>query len=45
MSESKDTFGNFIGKAFDWVNRDMLCYRLLDHNIDGNIYNCIKELF
>ncbi len=47
MSENKDTFCSFIDmqNAFDWVNRDMLFYRLLDDNIDGNIYNCIKALY
>ncbi len=47
MSENKDTFCSFIDmqNAFDWVNRDMLFYRLLDYNIDGNIYNCIKALY
>ncbi len=47
MSENKDTFCSVIDmqKTFDWVNRDMLLYRLLDYNIDGNIYNCIKALY
>ncbi len=44
MSENKYIFCSFIDmqKHFDWVNRDMLFYRLLDYNIDGNIYNCIE---
>ncbi len=47
MYENKDTFCSFIDKqnAFDWVNRDMLFYRLLDYNIDGNIYNYIKAVY
>ncbi len=47
MSENKDTFCTFIDmqKAFDWVNTDMLFYRLLDYNIDGKIYNCIEALY
>ncbi len=47
MSENKDTFCSFIDmqKAIDWVNRDMLFYILLDYNIDGDIYNCIKALY
>ncbi len=47
MSKKKDTFCSFIDmqKAFDWVNQDMLSYRLLDYNINGNIYNCIKTLY
>ncbi len=32
-------------KAFDSVNSDMLFYRFLDYNIDGNIYNCIEALY
>ncbi len=46
ISENKDTFCSFkdMQKAFDWINRDMLLYRMLDYNIDGNIYNCIKAL-
>ncbi len=47
MLENKDTFCSFIDmqNVFDWFNRDMLFYRLLDYNIDGNIYNCIKALY
>ena len=32
-------------KAFDWVNRDLLFYKLLEYNIDGKIYNCIKAMY
>ncbi len=32
-------------KAFDWVDRDLLFYKLLTYNIDGNIYRCIKALY
>ncbi len=47
MLENKDTFCSFIDmqKAFEWVNKEMLFYRLLDYNIDGNIYNCIKASY
>ena len=47
FAESKDTFACFIDiqKAFDWVDRDMLFYKLLSYNIDGKIYKCIKSLY
>ena len=32
-------------KAFDWVNRDLLWYKLLIHNITGNIYWAIRSLY
>ena len=31
-------------KAFDWVDRDLLFYKLLQCNINGKIYNSIKAL-
>ena len=47
FAENKDTFACFIDmqKAFDWVDRDMLFYKLLSYNIDGFIYKCIKALY
>ncbi len=47
MSEGRDTFCTFIDmqKAFDWVDRDLLFYKLQKHNINGNIYRCIKALY
>ncbi len=44
MSENKNTFCSFIDmqKAFDWVNRDMLFYRLLDFNIDETYTIALK---
>ena len=44
---NKDTFVAFIDmqKAFDWVNRDLLWYKLLIHNISGNIYWAIRSLY
>ena len=46
LSEKKDTFGTFIDlqKAFDFVNRDMLLYKMLSKNIDGKFYNSVKSL-
>ncbi len=32
-------------KAFDYVDRDMLFYKLLEYNIDGKIYKSIKALY
>ena len=42
-----DTHAAFIDmeKAFDWVNRKLLFYRLLEFNIDGKLYNAIKTLY
>ncbi len=47
MSEGRDTFCAFIDmrKAFDWIDHDLLFYNLLKHNINGNIYRCIKALY
>ncbi len=38
-SENKGTYACFI----DWV--DMFFYKLQEYNIDGKVYNCIKELY
>jgi hypothetical protein len=32
-------------KAFDWVDRDLTFFKLLEYNIDGKIYNCIKAMY
>ncbi len=32
-------------KAFDWVGQDLLFFKLLEYNISGNIYNCIKAMY
>ena len=42
----KDAFGVFIDlqKAFDFVDRDVLLYKLLSNGIDGKIYNSIKSI-
>ncbi len=47
MSEGRDIFCAFIDmqKAFDWLDRDLLFYKLQKHNINGNIYRCIKALY
>lgn len=47
MQENKSTFTAFLDlkKAFDYVNRDLLYYKLLLANIDGNMYTSIKTLY
>ena len=46
LSAKKTVFAAFIDleKAFDWVDRDLLLYRLLQYNIDGRMYMAIKSL-
>jgi exonuclease III len=41
------TYAAFIDfrKAFDYVNRNLLLYRLLESNVDGHMYNAIKMLY
>ena len=47
MSNNLPTFACFIDmqKAFDWVDRDLLMYKMLMHNIDGKVYHAIKALY
>ena len=47
LQEGKNTFACFVDfqKAFDWVNRDLLEYKLLCSGIDGKFYNAIKVLY
>ena len=44
MAEGKSTFAAFVDmqKAFDWVDRDLLFYKLLCNNVNGKIctYMC-----
>ncbi len=46
-SENKSTFCCFIDmqKAFNWVDWDLLFFKLQEYNIDGKIYNCIKSMY
>ena len=46
ITENKATYCAFIDmeKAFDWVNRKLLMYKLLNYNIDGKMYKSIKAL-
>ena len=32
-------------KAFDWIDRNLLYYRLLELNIDGKMFNVIKAFY
>ena len=47
LNISKDTFACFIDmkKAFDWVDRDLLFFKLLNYNITGKIYWAIKSVY
>ena len=43
----KPTFLTFIDmqKAFDWIDRDLLMYKLLCNNINGKVYRSIRALY
>ena len=45
--KSQPTFSCFIDfqKAFDYVDRNLLLYRLLLYKVDGNMYNAIKSIY
>ena len=47
MEQKSPIYAAFIdfAKAFDWVDRDLLLYCLLQNNIDGKIYKSIKALY
>ena len=46
LNNQKATYGSYIDleKAFDWINRDMLLYKLFLYDIDGKMYFAIKSL-
>ena len=46
LNDGKDTFVAFIDmcKAFDWIDRSLLLYKLLKTNISGKMYFAIKSL-
>ena len=43
----KSTYVSFIDfeKAFDWIPRDFLLYKLLSYNVVGIFYNAIKSMY
>ncbi len=47
MASNRPTYVCYIDmqNAFDWVDRDLLFYKLLQNNIDGRMYNTIKALY
>ena len=46
LISKKETFGVFIDfqKAFDFVDRNVLLYKLLSNGINGKFYNSIKSI-
>lgn len=34
-----------LKKCFDFIDRDMMLYKLLLNNIDGKIYNSVKSIY
>ena len=47
IDENCAVYAAFIdfAKAFDWVDRELLLYCLLQNNIDGKMYKSIKALY
>ena len=47
IDQRKSTYVSFIDfeKAFDWINRDLLLYKLIMNSIDGKFYFAIKSLY
>ncbi len=47
MNEGKPTYAAFIDfqKAFDFVNRDLMFYRLLLYGYKGKLYKSIKSMY
>jgi len=46
LNDGKPTYCAFIDleKAFDWLNRDLILYKLLKLGVIGNLYHAIKSL-
>ena len=46
MAVNSPTYCAFVDleKAFDWINRDLLLYKLLCHGVDGHFYQSIKSI-
>ncbi len=47
QNEKKHTYAAFIDfqKAFEWIDRDLLMYKLLINDIDGKIYHSVKNMY
>ena len=47
MLEQKSTYISFIffEKEFDWIDRDMLMYKLVSYNVDGKFYKAIRAMY
>ena len=47
VRNNKSVYSSFIDlkKCFDFIDRDMLLYKLLLNNVDGKIYNSIKNIY
>ena len=47
LSNNPSVFATFIDlkKAFDFIDRDLLLYKLLMAKIDGKMYNSIKSIY
>ena len=46
LNNNKSTFCAFVDleKAFDWLNRDLLLFKLLSNKIDGKMYFALKSV-
>ena len=46
-NDGKSLFTAFIDmqKAFDWLDKDLLLYKLLNYDINGQIYNAVDQLY
>ena len=47
MSNKLSTYCAFIDfkKAFDYINREILLYKLFGYNIDGRVFKTINGLY
>lgn len=47
IRNSKSLFVAFIDlrKCFDFIDREMMLYKLLVHDIDGKVYNSVKSIY
>ena len=47
LNNGQSTYVAFVdmAKAFDWVNRDFLLYKLLLSGVDGHFYKSVKAMY